>query len=286
MPITDVDIIQAARSLGMIGGNELSAHRILAALCDTSLNARQIADIIQRDPGLAARVLKIANSAYYGSPRQIATLDRALLLLGLDAVRTVAAAACLDRGTPRRNHKAPIDSRALTLHCVASACAAESLATKSGRTAPAEAFMAALLHDFGIPVQERLDPPGLVRLIEALAADAEAAPTELEASLVQVGHAHCAQVIFGDWRLPETIVAAVCHHDAPTHAAPPMRSLALVTNLGVQVALLAGFVHPLEPRPGRSARELLLRSLGLEEQVLQELVEGLAARVHQVVGAP
>jgi HD-like signal output (HDOD) protein len=70
MPISDDDIIQAARSLGVIGANRHVAHRILATLCDASLDARQIAEVIQGDPGIAARVLKVANSAYYGTPRQ------------------------------------------------------------------------------------------------------------------------------------------------------------------------------------------------------------------------
>jgi len=285
MTIADADIIRAARSLGVIGGGNHSAPRILAALCDTGLDARQIAAVIQRDPGLSARVLKVANSAFYGRSRNIGSLDRALLLLGLDVVRTIAAAACLERGTPRTSMQAPIDPRALTRHCVASAFAAESLSRHSGRATPPESFMAALLHDFGVPVQERLDSPGVVRLLQALAADAEASPSELEDTLVQVGHARCAAVIFEDWRLPEAIVMAVRHHDAPARAPAAARDMALLVHLGVQLALQAGFVHPLEPRPGRTARELLLRSLGLDEEAIEPIVAGLAERVQRVTDA-
>jgi HD-like signal output (HDOD) protein len=285
MPISDDDIIQAARSLGVIGADRHVAHRILATLCDASLDARQIAAVIQADPGIAARVLKVANSAYYGTPRQVGTLDRALMLMGLDAVRTIAAAACLDRGTPRHGRPATIDPRALTLHCVASAFAAETLGRQSRRAAPAEVFMAALLHDFGVPVQERLDSSGLARLVQELAADEEASPYELEQTLVRVSHAHCAQVILRDWKLPEAIVRAVLHHDAPARAPAEERDLALMVHLGVQLALQAGFAHALEPRPGRSARELMLRTLGLEETAVESIVAGLAERVHLVVAS-
>ncbi|HTQ36703.1 MAG TPA: HDOD domain-containing protein [Steroidobacteraceae bacterium] len=282
MSIADADIIRAARSLGVIGGGNHSAPAILAALCDTSLDARQIAAVILRDPGLAARVLKVANSAFYGRSRNIGSVDRALMLLGLDAVRTIAAAACLEHGTPRTSMQAPIDPRALSRHCVASAFAAESLGRQSGRGTPAEAFMAGLLHDFGVPVQERLDSAGVIGLLQALAADPQASPAELEETLVQVGHARCAAVIFEDWRLPEAIVMAVRHHDAPTRAPPPLRDMALLVHLGVQLALQAGFAHPLEPRPGRTAHELLLRSLGLREEAVKAIVDGLAERVQLV----
>jgi len=73
MGITDADIVRAATSLGVIGGDTHAAHRILAALCDPTLDARHVAEIIQREPGLAVRVLKVSNSAFYGSSRNIAT---------------------------------------------------------------------------------------------------------------------------------------------------------------------------------------------------------------------
>jgi HD-like signal output (HDOD) protein len=285
MSIADADILQAARFLGILGGGNQAPHQILITLCDTSLDARQIAEVIQRDPGIAARVLKVANSAFYGSARQVGSLDRALLLLGLDGVRTIAAAACLDRGTPRHNPQAPIDLRALTRHCVAGAFAAESLSRRSGRGTPAVAFMAALLHDFGVPVQERLDSPGVVQLMQGLAADQDASAAELEEKLVRVGHARCAEVIFLDWRLPEAIVTAALHHEAPARAPPPSRELALLVHLGVQLALQAGFTHPLEPRPGRMARELMLHSLGVSEEHIASIVAGLPERVQLLLDA-
>ena len=100
---------------------------------------------------------------------------------------------------------------------------------------------------------------------------------------MQVGHAHCAEVVFRDWRLPETIVAAIRHHEAPARAPAPLRELASLVHLGMLLALQAGFAHPLEPRPGRVARELLVRSLGLQEELIEPIVAGLAERVHLVV---
>jgi len=235
MAITDADIVRAATSLGIIGGGAHAAHRILATLCDASLDARQIAEVIQREPGLAARVLKVANSAFYGSSR------------------------------------------------VASAFAAEALTKQSGRAIPAEAFMAALLHDFGVPVQERLDSPGLMKLIGALVEDADTPFVQLEESLVQVGHARCAEVVFDHWHLPQGIVFAARHHDDPAQAPGPARQLTTLVYLGVQLALQAGFTHPLEPRPSRIALEPLLRSVNLTENVIDPIVAGLSERVLLVV---
>jgi HD-like signal output (HDOD) protein len=285
MPISEADIVRAASSLGVIAGGANTAHRILATLCDASLDARQIADVIQREPALAVRVLKVANSAFYGSSRNVGTLDRALMLLGLDAVRGIAAAACLDRSVARRDFQAPIDPRALSLHCVASAFAAETLTRQCGRAIPTDAFMAALLHDFGVPIQERLDSAGVVKLLQALAQDPDAQVAALEAQLVQVGHGRCAEVVFENWRLPQSIVLAAKHHDDPSQAPGPSRDLTTLVHLGVQIALEAGFTHPLEPRQLRIPREPLLRAMGLQEDAITSVMEGLSERVLLVMEA-
>jgi HD-like signal output (HDOD) protein len=279
MPTTQEDIVRAASSLGVIAGGANTAHRILATLCDPSLDARQIAEVIQREPALAARVLKVANSAFYGSSRNVGTLDRALMLLGLDSVRGIAAAACLDRSVARRSQQAPIDPRALALHSVASAFAAEALTKQCGRAIPTEAFMAALLHDFGVPVQERVDSAGVRKLLDAIAKDPEAQIAVLEAQLVQVTHGHCAEVVFENWRLPQSIVVAAKHHDDPSQAPGPARDLTTLVHLGVQLALEAGFTHPLEPRQLRIPREPLLKAVGLEEDSFASITESLAERV-------
>ena len=279
MSITDADIVKAASSLGLLGSSSLAAHRILASLCDVSLGTREVVGLIEHEPGLAARVLKVANSAYYGQSRSISTLDRALVILGLDAIRGITAAACLDRSIARRSSTAGIDPRTLVNHCVASAFAAEQLSRRSGRASSAEAFMAALLHDFGVPVQERLDAPGVEAFIKALQEDPEANPAQLEQSLVKVGHTHCAKVIFEHWNMPPTITLAAFHHDDPAAAPGPARELTTLVHLGIQVAIEAKFTYPMKPRQLRVPREPLLRSIGLTEDVVGEIADGLAERV-------
>jgi len=285
MGISDADIVKAASALGVIGGGAQTAHRLLAALCDPQLGTRDIADIVMREPGLAARVLKVANSAYYGFSRNVATLDRALVVLGLDATRGIAAAACLDRSIARRNQFGAIDPRALVHHCVASAFAAEELARLSGRGNSAEAFMAALLHDFGVPVQERLDPDGMAALIKALREQPDSEVQVLEKTLVKVPHTRCAQVIFDTWQLPPAISVAALHHDDPHTAPGPAKELTTLVHLGIQLAIEAGFTYPAEPRQLSVSRAPLLRALNLTEDALPPIVEKLSERVLLVADA-
>jgi len=280
MPTESAQILQAATALGVVGGSAGAAHRVLTALCDPTLGARDVARIVQHDPGLSARVLKVANSAFYGHSGQVASVDQAILLLGFNAVRGIAASACLDRSFGRPPTATTLQPDALAAHCLASALAAEALARQVRPALVAEALVAGLLHDFGVLVQERLDPAGVSALADALRADETARPAALEPGFVRVGHARCAQIMFESWGLPPLITHAVAFHHDPL-AAPDdtARDLAALVHLGMQVALDAGFAHPLEPRPLADLREVLCTRLSLDETALQVAGEGLTERV-------
>ncbi len=133
-------------------------------------------------------------------------------MLGVDAVRSITR-----RRLPRPHHPRAVanrpggDARAMVNHCVASAFAAEQLsAAFRPRHKPSEAFIAALLHDYGVPIQQLLDPGGAEALMQMFEQHPDSDPQRLEESLVQVSHARCARVIFDHWQLPESIVLSAC----------------------------------------------------------------------------
>ena len=71
--------------------------RIVEVVEDPKSTAQDMHEIVRHDPALAAKVLKVVNSAFYGLPSQIASLDRAIVMLGLSAVKNIALAASLSR---------------------------------------------------------------------------------------------------------------------------------------------------------------------------------------------
>jgi putative nucleotidyltransferase with HDIG domain len=252
---------------------------MLARLCDPMARVQDVAHVIAQEPGLAARVLRVANSAYYGMSGKVATLERAFVLLGVDAVRGIAAAVCLDRSAIRAIEAAPIDMSAILRHSVATAAAAEALARISHRQLAAEAFIAGLLHDFGVTVQLQLDRDGCVRLVDALSASASADEDSLEQQLVAVGHARCGAVVFESWKLPTNLVEAVRHHHEPAAAPAAARPLATLVHLGNHLSISIGHAFAFEPSVG-AVREDYLKSLGLSLENLEQVMSTLPDRVH------
>ncbi len=277
----DEQILKAAATLGVLDGSARGAPRLLALLCDPALSAGQLAAVLACEPGLALRVLRVANSAFYGVSRSVASIDRALLLLGLDAVRGIAAAACLDRTIRRAGAAASLDMDALVHHGCAAAVAAESLARRGHAALAPDAFIAGLLHDLGIAVQLRVDPQGVQAVIEALGACPDRSPPDLEGPRLRVGHEQCAAVLFEAWQLPAALVEAARHHHDPLAAPAAQRELAALVHLGDQLALACGATHALEPL-ARQPEPAPLALLGMDATDLDQVAAGLPERVRQL----
>jgi HD-like signal output (HDOD) protein len=186
-PPTDEEILAASRALG---GLAPSAAGLWRELSDPEVDPRRLHAVLHQDPGIAARVLKVANSAFYGRGRQIATLEQAVIVLGIDAVRGIAAAAGLDRVAARAGQ-----AGLYVAHCVAVAGFARELAARTGAVPAGEAFLAGLLHDFGLLVEWRLLACGRPLPVDPLL------------------HLRCGRVVLTQWQLPTAVVdAAASHH--------------------------------------------------------------------------
>jgi HD-like signal output (HDOD) protein len=270
--------MKAAAAIGVLGSGAEGVSHIMAILCNPDVNAGEVVALVGKEPALYARVLRVANSSYYGQSRSINTIDRALVLLGLDAVRGIAAAACLDRTVPRGGKYALIDMKALVQHSLATAAAAEALARIQHPALAPEAFIAGLLHNLGIIVQVHLDSPGIEAMIRERRQDATRDMRMLESERSIVGHEECVAVVFESWQLPESLVAAARHHHDPMAADESYRELAALVNLGANLGLAGGSTFTLEP--AAVVRNVSAMAwLGLDDEALDGVAVALPARV-------
>jgi HD-like signal output (HDOD) protein len=249
-------IIKAAAALSALG-NSARLPPVVAALSDPEISVTEIVITMNQHPDLSARVLRVANSAYYGQTRTIETVDRAIMLLGLDAVRGIAAAACFNQAFVGGKDTALLDTSAFLRHSVAVAVAAEALARLRHRSLAPVAFVAGLLHDLGMLVALRLDPAGVAALRESLRADPEQDINTAEQSLLRVSHGHCVAVVLQAWHLPEALVAATQFHHDPMAAAEPHRALAALIHVADHIARVSQLGFACEAALGACSPEAL-----------------------------
>jgi HD-like signal output (HDOD) protein len=280
-PVSRARILKAAASLGILGGARHGAPRMMAALCNRIASAAQIALLIRREPALCARLLRVANSPFYGQSRAITTIERALTLLGLDAVSGIVAAACLDHSRSRGHQYSLIDMPGVVQHSVATAAAAEALAIlRHPRLAP-EAFVAGLLHNLGIVVQVHLDLAGVEAMIHRRQSGDARDLRALESECAVVGHEHCAAVVFEHWGLPESLIVAARDHHDPMAARESHRTLPVLIGLGATLSRETGNGFTLESAQiVRDPRAMAW--LGVTDQELDAVVAALPGRVTQL----
>lgn len=123
-------------------------HRLMSVLLDDSSTAADAAEIVTHDPELSARVLRFANSPYLGLSRSVDTISRAVSLIGVTQMVSIASSVLIRRtfrGVPTRL----LDMRRFWQHAISCGVAARQLALQCGIPETGRYFLSGLLHDMG-----------------------------------------------------------------------------------------------------------------------------------------
>jgi putative nucleotidyltransferase with HDIG domain len=216
----------------------LSAHRVIAAATNPATSTQEIAGILEMDPGLAARVLRLVNSAGFGVAGKCKTVAHAVALLGPVRVAEVATTAVvLDLfGEDSAHVKHVLD------HSVGVAAVARRLAQRFDLRAD-DVFTCALLHDIGKMMM--LEEPGY----EELLAEEHDHPDETvvrERERYGFDHAVLAGMLLTKWKLPRPIPEVVAWHHSPTLAYEASPAVATTVHL---LRLADVLVHRLGKQP-------------------------------------
>jgi HD-like signal output (HDOD) protein len=198
--------------IGAVATLPAVALRIMRIADDPASTEETLHDALVSDPALAARVLKVVNSAFYRRQREVATPRAAIRLLGVDAIRNVALAASLHRLFRGRHATTAFDPGTVWHHCVATGTAARLLAVRTGIVAPEEAMLAGLLHDIGLIVAMQAWLPQLTTVLRRTTADPALRFCEVEREEIGATHAEFGGALCDAWNFPASLAAACRHH--------------------------------------------------------------------------
>lgn len=282
--LSAADVTAAARALGTSSDGPGTA-RLLAVLVDPLAEQDEVLASLQGEPALAARVLKVANSPFYRMAGTIGTLDRAVQVLGLDAIRGICAACCMDRVPLARGPGAP-DPQRFRLHSLATAIAAQQLARALAPARQSEAFIAGLLHDIGIVLLARLRPQALVALAALPPTTPAAEVLRQERERTGQNHADCAALLAAAWSLPAWLVAALSGHHDPAPAddlrAEAEPTVAALVHAADTLAHRAGYGLWASCATAEGSPRL---GVGADDDLLQRLCAELPEQVQALAGA-
>lgn len=255
----------------------------IVKLCSSAeTQSRHLGSTILRDPALAARVLRMANSAFYAARGRSSTVSEAITRIGYRAVRDIAMTLALAGQFPIEAEKRlPINPIGLWKHNLACGVLARSLARPSMGIEPEEAFLSGLLHDVGKIVFNSYFP-GPYEAVVAAARKARSSLDRFEQEMMGMSHAEVDQYLLEMWRIPSKVVNAVVLHSAP------LESLSRLSRLDPKPAALVGLADIVARAAdiGTSGDETLedvpdaaLVLLGLKADDLRRAIDGAEEQV-------
>ena len=190
---------------------------LLNTLAGSEPDVISLARRIAQDQAIAARVLRVANSPFYGLQKRVGSVHDAVVVLGFYAVRSLVLAAAVVTGLPG-GQCTGFEPDRFWRHVMGTAVAAQALARRLGRDAEA-IFVAGLLHDIGRLAMVAIYPELFSRAV-AVARERDCSLQEVELEIFGFDHAAVGAALARRWNFPEeTIDALACHHQ-PAHGAP------------------------------------------------------------------
>lgn len=187
------------------------ATRVLGVVRERSSTIGELQHLLELDPVLSTKVMRLANCAYFGLPDEVTDLHRAIVLLGFNAVRNLALTACLKSLYAHEYRCGTFTAGSLWLHSVSVAVITRMLAERTWPDLAEEAFLAGIVHDVGIIMEWNLLPERFGMVIRSTEGTGR---TFLEAERQALGFDHCAcgAVMLRRWRLPKHLIRVARHH--------------------------------------------------------------------------
>jgi putative nucleotidyltransferase with HDIG domain len=188
--------------------------KLAALLAKGNCGVDDFEQVIKPDPGLTANILRLANSAYFGLTRRIATAREAITILGLKRVYDVATMAAMQRLLPKTIPGYEVSSEGFWRHAVAVASFADNLGRALGVATPAVVFTAGLMHDIGKLVLGEFLALHAVPVLEKLRSEGKSL-AGIEREVLGIDHTEVGADVAAQWKLPDHVVAVIRWHHHP-----------------------------------------------------------------------
>jgi HD-like signal output (HDOD) protein/ActR/RegA family two-component response regulator len=215
----EVQLIRAAAGACVLPSPSATYIELAELLARIDATPEQVAAVLERDIAMSAKVLQLANSAYFGARQPVSSLRDAVVLLGHETLRALVLSA-----EAFQKFDVPASIPGFTLAALEHrSLQVGRLAHKLSEGTPEadDAFAAGLLLDVGLLVLAAHEPECLAEVL--MAAEREGRPAhEIELGRHGITHAEIGAHLLALWGLPHTIVEAVAHHHRPLRSPAPL----------------------------------------------------------------
>ncbi len=256
------------------------ATKLISLTSREETTITDIANLISLDISLSAKILKIANSAFYSFPNKISTINQAVSIIGTNAVRSLVLSFSFLSIHPK-NKGDIFDYTGFWEHSLAAAVAAKLIMAELDITDPEEILIAGLLQNVGELVIART-LPDQYRQVKAAVAKGENL-TAAEERIIGADHAFIGFKVAENWEFPEVLLSPIRHHHAPQRLKTRDRKLRMDTSVVYLSDMIANILYSERPQDAHARFiEKCGKILGFNEKTIDRILEHVHSEVTQV----
>lgn len=193
--------------------------RLIKVVNSPESSAEDAAELIERDPGLTSKMIRLANSAFYGIPRSISSVSSAVVILGFNTIRSLVLSASVMK-LFSGSQKQAIDKELFWKHSIVSAMAAKIIVRHFINVRmmdPESAFCSGILHDIGKLIFNEFMNDEYVE-VRNFAEKNNISMLDAETKILGINHAEICKVVSDKWSLPLDLEYSLVYHHNPAAA--------------------------------------------------------------------
>lgn len=249
--------------------------QVLKLADDPEASPKQMEKVIERDPAITAKILRVANSSYYGL-NQVPSIGRAISMLGMNTIRSLVVGVAYQQLMSGRAVASHFDKLEFWRHSLGAATGARILAKLKMPMRAEELYVAGMMHDVGLLVMDRFHPLELDKAV-GYAIDEGIRLHEAENLLFGFDHSKLGSILAKQWGLSQVVLDAIEFHHQPDMDENNSASTAVVA-LANQLAHQCGLTNNI-PTLDPQVDEVLLDMVGLPSEQLEVIKNVIAQEV-------
>jgi len=258
-------ILQTVKDLPPMPQTVLRAREIMA---DPKSGFKELAELFEADQAIAAKILKLANSPYYGLREKVSSIQRASVVLGHKTLGELITMGGISTLMGDRLEGYALDAGDLWKHCLAVAFGSRIIAEKIETELANDAFTSGLLHDSGKLILDSYVAERW-KFFEEFMADGQHTFLDAEKEVLELSHPEIASEVCKAWHIPKPLTIAIRFHHNPSQSQGS--KLAYIVHVADAVALMTGLGLGIDGTRYQM-EDKAMEFLGLKEEDLSDIV--------------
>lgn len=214
-----------------------TVHKAREIMADQNSDFKELADLFETDQAIATKILKLANSPYYGMSGKVSTIQHASVVLGHKALGELITMGGTSSLLGDRLNGYGLDAGALWKHSLAVAFGSRIIANKKEPALANDAFTSGLIHDSGKLILDRYITERW-ELFEDFMSDGQHTFLSAEKEILELDHSEVASAVCKTWSMPEPLIIAIRYHHYPSKSQGS--TLAYIIHVADAIAMMSG----------------------------------------------